>query len=61
LKSTHLSIGQSYPENSYFFVDFLNQVFDFENVTSVMALFIGLISEFQAKQQVFIFNSNFNY
>ncbi|MBE8724170.1 hypothetical protein C4F50_04345 [Flavobacterium sp. KB82] len=60
MKSQNLSIGQTYPRTIYNFVNFSNQVFDFENITSFLSIFIGFISGFQTKQYALIFNSNFN-
>jgi len=57
LKSHTLSIGQAYPESIYYLVNFLNQVFDFENVTSVLLFFIGLNPGFQTKSCALIFNA----
>jgi len=52
-----LSFGQTYPKSIYNFVNFLNQDFDFENVTSILSDCTGLIFGFQAKQYAFIFNA----
>jgi hypothetical protein len=52
-----LSLGQTYPESIYYFAIFLNQVFDFEGVTSILLNFIGFSSGFQTKQYALIFNA----
>jgi len=57
LKSHNLSFGQTYPKSIYYFVNFLNQVFDFEGVTSILLNFIGFNSGFQTKQSALIFNA----
>jgi len=51
-----LSFGQTYPESIYYFVNSLNQVFDFEGITSILLDFIGFNSGFQTKQDALIFN-----
>ncbi|RYJ39170.1 hypothetical protein NU08_2008 [Flavobacterium anhuiense] len=55
-----MSIGQTYPKSIYYFVNFLNQCFDFEGITSFLLNFIGFNSGFQTNQYALIFNSNFN-